>query len=88
MILKEIDDYVHEIGFISLRALSQKFKMEPETLEPMLETLAQKGKVKRFDNSVGPGDDDSGCSSSACHRCKSKCGSNVDYATQIVYQGL
>ena len=90
MILKEIDDYVHEIGFISLRALSQKFKMEPDALEPMLETLERKGKVKRFDNNQMPWDEEegeSGCTSGSCHRCKG-CGTNPDPASQIVYQGL
>lgn len=88
MILKEINDYVHEIGFISLRALSRKFEMEPDTLEPMLETLERKGKVKRFDNTAGPADgQESGCASGSCHRCKG-CGTNPDPASQIVYQGL
>lgn len=89
MIVKEVDDYVHEIGFISLRALSQKFKMEPEALEPILETLERKGRVRRFDNSQMPWDDEeeSGCSSSACQSCTG-CGSNPDPASQIVYQGL
>ncbi|MFC1467192.1 FeoC-like transcriptional regulator [Verrucomicrobiota bacterium] len=89
MILKQIDDYVHEMGFISLRALCQKFDMEPEALEPMMETLERKGKVKRFDNNTLPWDDDeeSGCTSSACHRCKG-CGTNPDPSSQIVYQGL
>jgi hypothetical protein len=86
MILKQIDDYVHEIGFISLRALSQKFEMEPDALEPMLETLARKGKVKRFDNSA-PADGDSDCGGS-CHRCKKSCGVQIDPAQQIVYQAL
>lgn len=89
MILKQIDDYVHEIGFISLRALSQKFEMEPDALEPMLDTLATKGKIKRFDNNAVPGETEAeaGCASGACHRCKG-CGTNPDPASQIVYQGL
>lgn len=86
MILKEIDNYIHEIGFISLRALSQKFEMEPAALEPMLKTLEQKEKIKRFDNNIGP-EEEGGCSSGACHRCKG-CGTNPDPASQIVYQGL
>lgn len=88
MILKEIDDYIHEIGFISLRALAQKFQIEPEALEPMLETLQLKGKVKRFDNSAQPDENESGCDSGSCHRCSKNCGTTIDPAQQIVYQGL
>ena len=88
MILKQIDDYVHEIGFISLRALSQKFEMEPDALEPMLETLVRKGKVKRFDNNVSPETKDAGCASGSCHRCSHSCSNVVDPTQHIVYQGL
>ena len=88
MILKQLDDYVHDVGFVSLRALSQKFDMEPETLDPMLDTLEKKGKIKRFDNNAMAGADEaSGCTSGSCHRCKG-CGTNPDSASQIVYQGL
>ena len=87
MILKQIDDYVHEIGFISLRAIAQKFEMEPDALEPMLETLERKGKIKRFNNNALPGADEA-CTSGSCHRCSKSCGTTTDPAQQIVYQGL
>ncbi len=85
----EVNEYIHEIGFISVRALAQKFSVEPEDLYEILESLENSGDVKRFDISKNllESEDEPTCSGSACHRCKG-CSVVPDPATQIVYQGL
>ena len=89
MNVDDVNAYIHQIGFISVRALAQKFAVEPESLFDILDSLEERGSVKRFDISQNPFEetDESTCSGSSCHRCKG-CTAVPDPASQIVYQGL
>ncbi len=48
MILRQIQDYIQNHGQASPQDISRHFDLEPGVVESILDTLAQKGRVRRL----------------------------------------
>ncbi len=70
MILTELKKYLMARKIAPLQDMAFHFKVEPETMKPMLDKWLAKGKVRRHDNNLG-------CAKGCC-----KC----DPATIVTYE--
>ncbi len=55
MILTEVKKYLMAQKMATLQDMAFHFKMEPETIRPMLDKWCRKGKVRHHDSNIGCG---------------------------------
>jgi hypothetical protein len=60
--LHDIQKFLELNGQLSLRELALHFQMEPDAIEPMLDLLIRKARIRRIDFSCSSGRSCSSCS--------------------------
>ena len=72
--LSEIESYIESRKSASLRDISIHFRTEPAALEPMLEILLEKGRIRLLP---------AACSYGSCAGCAGAC---TDRAAMMIYE--
>lgn len=62
MLIMELQNYLREHKRANINDLSIRFKTSPQALEPFLEKMVRKGKLKKLER-------ESACSEAGCCKC-------------------